>query len=127
MVQSALLGDPPATDRDALIRKAMKASAGNYFNPVKDLPWGPPRPTPDLAWEDDAWKVQACYIVCLILVAGFTIGRFWTRAKIKAWGFGIDDLLVGSSASHRMQRFDMSKPESSVRTYRNSETLTDKR
>ena len=95
MPQSALLGDPPESQRDVLIRIGMKASAGSIFNPNKLYPYGAPRPIPDLPDESDAYKVMSTEIVCLILTFGATAGRFWSRTKLEsAWSFGLDDLMV---------------------------------
>lgn len=94
MQQSALLGSPPATPNDALIRIAFKATAGSIFNPNKLHPYGPPRPSPDLSEDSNAYKIFATEIVCLILIISVTLGRFLARSRLETWSFGLDDLMV---------------------------------
>ena len=94
MPGSALIGSPPANPKDALIRIGLKASSGSIFNPNPLHPYGPPKPSPDLSGESDAYKVRITEIVCLILILTVTLGRFWARAIMKSLSFGIDDLMV---------------------------------
>lgn len=94
MPQSALLGSLPATRNDALIQIGLKATVGSIINPNPLLPYGPPRPSPDLSGESDAYKVTATAILCLILIVGVTLGRFWARSRLESWSFGLDDLMV---------------------------------
>ena len=97
MTNSALLGDPPATSRDAMIRKGMQTFI-TAFNPVPSLPFGPTRPTPDLAGESNASKVKTTSATALTLVLVITVGRFWRRFKTPDWKAGPDDyFIVGAS------------------------------
>jgi hypothetical protein len=95
--ESALLGDAPLTDRDALIRAAMKTYRTN-FNGNPKLPFGPTRPQPpkpDLADESNAWRTRTAAAAFLSLIILVTIGRFcfWWRRR-KKWSLGIDDVLI---------------------------------
>ena len=94
MQGSALIGSPPANPKDALIRIGLKASSGYIFNPNPLHPYGPPRPSPDLSGESNAYKVRTTGIVCLILILTVTLGRFWARATNESLSFGIDDLMA---------------------------------
>ena len=94
MVQSALLGEPPATGEDALIQIGLKESVGSIYNPNPLYPYGPPKPIPDLSWQSNGYKLLVAEVVCLILIICVTLGRFWIRSRQQAWSFGLDDLLV---------------------------------
>lgn len=94
MQGSALIGSPPANPKDALIRIGLKSSSGSVFNPNRLLPYGPPRPSPDLSDESNAYKVRITEIVCLILILTVTLGRFWARATNESLSFGMDDLMA---------------------------------
>ena len=94
MQGSALLGSPPANPKDILIRIGLKASSGSQFNPNPLHPYGPPKPSPDLSGESDAYKIVVTEIICLILILSVTLGRFWARAKQESWSFGVDDLMA---------------------------------
>ena len=54
MPQSALLGDPPGTQCDNMIRTEMKGSVGSIFKPNRLHSYGPPHPSLDLADVSDA-------------------------------------------------------------------------
>lgn len=94
MQESALLGSPPATPNDALIQIGLRASVGSIFNPNPLHPYGPPRPSPDLAGESDAYKVRITEFFCVVLIISTTLGRFWARSRQESWIFGLDDLMV---------------------------------
>jgi hypothetical protein len=94
---SALLGDPPLTDRDALIQKAMRQYR-TIFSANPKHPFGPSHPVPpapDLANESNAWRVLTAASCLLFLVIVVTAGRFWFRwQRRRQMGFGVDDVLI---------------------------------
>ena len=94
MTQSALLGQPPATERDVLIRRGILRITGSIFFPNPKHPFGPPRPSPDSPDESRDSQTIALTATLMTAVIIITLGRFAYRSTLKTWKFGLDDLLI---------------------------------
>lgn len=93
MAGSALLNSPPNTPQDVLIQKGMREFT-TKFNPVKSLPYGPHRPSPDSPDDFSGDATLGLAITFLILLLVMTVGRFialwWKRNR----HFGLDDVFL---------------------------------
>jgi len=88
---SALLGQPPISETDSLIRRGLLIIAGSQINPNKSQPFGPPRPA-NYHFETNAPSLVAGEGVAIFFIVLFTCARVFMRVKKKI--FGLDDWLI---------------------------------
>lgn len=91
LAMSALLGQPPLNENDALIREAILGPlrASNMF-PNPDLPFGPTMPSKDAPDEFNGQGMFALGVILIIAAVFMTVGRLIIRWRTKV-PFGIDD------------------------------------
>ena len=93
MAGSALLNSPPATPQDVLIQKGMRVFK-TKMNPIKSLPYGPHRPSPNSPDDFSGNVTLGLSIFFLILLIIMTIGRFLATHWKRSRNFGLDDLFL---------------------------------
>lgn len=89
---SALLGHPPISDTDKLIRRGLVIVAPSQLNPNKSMPFGPPRPN-NYEFETHAPSLRSGQGIAIFFVILFTSLRIYTRL-FRAKHFGIDDWMI---------------------------------
>ncbi|KAI1386453.1 uncharacterized protein F4822DRAFT_316870 [Hypoxylon trugodes] len=89
---SALMGQDPISETDALIRRGILIVAPSQLNPNKSEPFGPPRPV-DYHFETNAPSLIGGEAVSIFFIALFTALRVYVRL-FKKKNFGLDDYLI---------------------------------
>lgn len=90
---SALIGQTPISDTDALIRRGLLVVSPSIINPNKSQPFGPPRPS-DYVFETKAPSLIAGEALAIFFILLFTTARIYVRLFKKKTTFGLDDLFI---------------------------------
>lgn len=90
--KSALMGQPPVSQSDALIRRGLVSIAPSQLSPNISEPFGPPRPD---GYEFETWapSLRAGEGIAISFVFVFTTTRLYTR-WFRTRYFGIDDWII---------------------------------
>lgn len=96
MVNSAFIGQPPATQEDYYVAKALLAMIGMVdVDPHQGFPAIPPRPPPALYHaESRAGKSIRAYSISISFIIVITLSRLGIRAFNKRVRWGLDDWLI---------------------------------
>lgn len=89
---SALIGQTPISDTDALIRRGLLVASPSVINPNTSQPFGPPRPS-NYVFETKAPSLIAGEATAIFFIILFTTARIYVRL-FKKRSFGLDDLLI---------------------------------
>lgn len=103
MATSAFLGQPPLSQDDVYIKKAIKALSGTFWFPDPSLPFGSAKPSPNAPDDFNGRGIQAATISLIVIVALITCGRFYLRLYRKRVRLGWDDAFVIPGAVRPMR------------------------
>ncbi|KAI9808699.1 MAG: hypothetical protein M1825_003851 [Sarcosagium campestre] len=106
MIDSALIGDPPATQDDYYIVKGMLVVAKSTKDPRQGVALPPTRPQ-NPSYDDEGGKVLAGLIVAITLIIVITGGRILARRWHKLSALGWDDLLIIFAAAGAVTWFSI--------------------
>ena len=91
MSQSAFLGEPPVTNNDRLIYKALLILSPSSINPDKRYPFGPPPPA-NASHETRRISMVTGTSIAIALAVLITGARLYVRKTKK--NFGLDDWAI---------------------------------
>ena len=97
MVESALIGDPPATIDDTWIVRGLLLAAGllDVKDPADGIQLPPPRPPPDMyRHESREGIIIASACVSLVVMIAFSGTRLMLRAFKRGLQWGWDDWVM---------------------------------
>ncbi|KAI9679978.1 MAG: atp3 gamma subunit of the F1 sector of mitochondrial F1F0 ATP synthase [Caeruleum heppii] len=98
MVESALIGNPPANDNDLAIIKGMIALSGMKKDPTLGVALPPKRPA-DPSMETKGPRVVASLAGAIFVIAFITGARLLARRVHKVSALGWDDLFITLAAA----------------------------